>query len=762
MQTARAGDRTGGETALRALLAAGADDGKVGFDLATLLQQDGKAQEAADVFARTRQADAPEYALLAAARANRALRRDDEALRLARLGQARFPGDPTWALLLSLILSDARRGAEALQIAQGPAAAGAPAVDRLMAVAYAHRRSGEPYLALLAYTEAARLAPGNAEVRRETADTLDEVGGPFGAGRIAPTTPSVAASQAGAMVRWGEQVKPLDPARRFDATDAAIARIDALLPVTDDTGIRRRLRLDRVVALRDRFRMREVVQDAEALKADAPLPAYADEAYADALLYLRRPGPARERYERVLAQDPKNVQARYGQFYASVELEDFTTAYAAIATLDKGEPVWRVEAGDATRYPNPERPTIEITAAKGRLYADQLGEAWDRLLPMRDAAPANPDIRTAAQEIAGARGWPRLAREEAEIAASLAPEDLARRLGLVEVAIKDFRYAEADRRMAELIALYPEDRNVQRVARELDAEHRWLLEIEAKPSTTSGGGANAAGTETESTARLYTPPIGDHWRLFALNNYSFANPTEGFVSRDQVGGGIDWRSSLFKGAAFVDQSLGTLNRLGGGGKLDAAITDQISVGGSVEFFSADTPLRALYYGITSDEYALRAAYRWHESRSLELVAAYQPFSDGNQRFNAGASFKERFLVVPHFALTALVDAGTSSNTLSNVSYYNPARDFSATGGLLAEHVLWKSYDVSLTQALRVEAGLYAEQGYADNWIGVASYEHRWRIDPRTEFHYGIEASRRVYDGQELRGLALIVGLRQRL
>ena len=762
VQKARAGDRVGGEAMLRAMLAAGVDDGRVAFDLTALLEEDGKARESVEVFARARQTEAPEYALLAAARAYRSLGRWGDAERFASDGQSRFPNNPTWPLLLSLVLSDAGRGAEALQIVQGPSAARAPAIERLMAQAYAHRRSGQPFTALREYAEAGRLAPNNAEVRREMADLMSELGGPFGASRMAPTTPSIAASQAAAMVRWGERVKPRDPARRFDGTDAAIARLEALLRSTQEPAIRRRLRQDHVIALRDRFRMEEVVQEAEALKANAPLPAYVDEAYADALLYLRRPGPAREGYERVLARDSKNVQARYGQFYASVELEDFKTAYAAIDALDRDEPIWRFELGDPTRYPNLERPGIEIAAAKGRLYADQLGEAWDRVSILRDAAPASADIRLTAHQVASARGWPRLAQQEAEIASSLAPEELGERLGLVDVAIQNFEYAEADRRMAELVALYPEDRNVPRTARTLAAQHRWLLEAEGKFDNTSGGGANAAGQEMESTARLYTPPIADHWRLFALNNYSFAHPLEGFVSRDQLGAGVDWRSSWLRASLFADQSFGTLGRFGGGGTVDVSINDQISVGASAEFFSADTPLRAQFYGITSDEYALRAAYRWHESRNLTLTGAYQPFSDGNQRLSATGSFKEKFLAMPGFALTGLIDVGTSSNTLTNVQYYSPARDFTATGGLLAEHVLWKRYDTSLVQALQVEAGLYAEQGFANDWVGVASYEHRWRFDPFTELHYGVELSRRVYDGQELRGLAFVVGLRQRL
>ena len=118
--------------------------------------------------------------------------------------------------------------------------------------------------------------------------------------------------------------------------------------------------------------------------------------------------------------------------------------------------------------------------------------------------------------------------------------------------------------------------------------------------------------------------------------------------------------------------------------------------------------------------------------------------------------------MPHFWLTGLAELGASTNSSNQGPYYSPLSDLTATVGLLAEHVLWRDYDRSLTQALTVRGGLYSEYGYAENWIGVASYEHRWRFDPNTEFRYGVQVSRRTYDGSEFKELAFIVGLRQRI
>lgn len=754
VRMARAGKMAEAQATLRRLLISGPDDGRVAMDLATLLEMDGKPAEAAAVFARADKPDAPAYALQAAIRANQAIGRPDEARRLLREGARRFPDDPAWAVL------EKRASAPP----PPPRATAGEMLQAKIAEGDSRRAGGDLYAALSAYTAAMKMAPGNAEAREKAAAVMVQLGGPYGAAMLEGSTPTIDAAQAAAMTRWGAEVRPPDAAKRFEGTDLALARLDALLATDpDDPGLRRQLELDRMVALRDRVRMAEAASLGDALRAAGPLPAYADQAYGDALLYMHRRKEARDAFERVLAEEPKNVPARYGQFFSSVELEDFRTAYAAIDILLTGdEPIWQKFLDDPTRYPNPERTTAEVAAADARLYGNQLGEAWDRITVLRKAAPANGNVRVSSAGIALARGWPRLAEEEAQIAASLVPYSLGGRITMVQVAVANFRFDEADRLLAELVALYPEDLAVQRLARQVDAQRRWLLEVEARPSNSTGGGINQTGEAIQVAARLYSPPINDNWRVFALNDYSSAHPIEGFVQRDRIGLGAEYRAPQWRATLFPTLSFGTLQRAGGGATLDWFVTDQFSVGIAGELFSIETPIRALYYGISSDQVTLRAAYRWHENRSLSAVASYQPFTDGNQRLTFGVTFLQKLIDIPLFDLTGRAEVFTSSNTKPNAPYFNPNADLSATLGFLAEHVTWRAYDKSFVQALRVDAGLYSQQGYADDWIAIASYEHRWRIDPRTEFRYGVQVSRRVYDGLEERSIGLIVGLRQRI
>jgi biofilm PGA synthesis protein PgaA len=765
---ARSGHRDEAIATLNAMLAAGQDDGLVAMDLTALLQQAGRSADAVAVFEKAAVAQPPDYALLAATRAYRDLHRWPRAEALARQGLARFPDQTEWPLLLALVLADDGKANEALDILNRSEAQRAPPLERMLAQGYAWRRAGDPFRALSAYTDALRLAPANDEAREAAAELLRDQGGPFGAAALAGTSAPYDADEAAAMVRWGVDARPPEPERRFEGTDAAIARIDGLLaaspPPSDD--VRRRLRLDRMVALRDRVRMREVVSEGDALRKDAPLPPYADEAYADALLYLRHPKQARAAYRRVLAAGPGRVSddtllnARYGVFYASVELEDFKTAYATIDALVRDLPIWRTYHNDPTRQSNPDRAFAEITQANSRFYGNQLAKAWDEIVRISDAAPANPSARMSRYAIARARGWPRLAQAEGQIAISLEPDSLDAKTARIEMALAEYRFTDARRMVRDLQAEYPESLRVRILARDIDAAMGWVFEAEARPSDSEGGGANASNQALTLYARLTGPPIADHWRVYAVGDYANANPPEGFVDRTRISAGGEWRVAYMTATAYVSDNQGTLDKAGGGATFDWLATDHVRLAISGELYTWDTPLRALLHGITADEIAARGVYRWDESHSLSASVAYLPFTDGNQRISGGVVYTQKLVNEPHFDLTGSAEVYASGNDRPQAPYYNPEHDLTADVGLLAEHTIWRRYEDSLTQELTVNAGSYSEAHFATDWIWTVGYRHRWRFDPRLEFSYGVEVRRRVYDGSPETTVAGVVALRR--
>ena len=119
---------------------------------------------------------------------------------------------------------------------------------------------------------------------------------------------------------------------------------------------------------------------------------------------------------------------------------------------------------------------------------------------------------------------------------------------------------------------------------------------------------------------------------------------------------------------YPTQSWGTLTKAGGGATLDWSATDQIRLAFAGELYSWDTPLRAVLHGITADSYSMKATYRWDELRSLTGTFSFMPFTDGNQRFNAGAVFTQKLINVPHFDLTATGEVSASHNNRPTAPY----------------------------------------------------------------------------------------------
>ena len=127
----------------------------------------------------------------------------------------------------------------------------------------------------------------------------------------------------------------------------------------------------------------------------------------------------------------------------------------------------------------------QALAAIARYYAGEPREAWRRLQPLVDGAPALAFLRSAKAEIAAARGWPRLADEESHIAASLAPPDRSTEIALAEAALARKRYDEAESRSAALVSLYPDDQAVERLRRSVRAHDapELRLDSQSRPST---------------------------------------------------------------------------------------------------------------------------------------------------------------------------------------------------------------------------------------------------------------------------------------
>lgn len=708
---------------------------------------------------------APE-ALLLEARGARDSGRFAEAEALARKGMAES-ADPVWPLTLALVLADQKRSSEALAVLQAPRVPPLPVRERRLAEAYAESQGGDPWRALRLYGECLRAEPDNQEARRAMAGILDSQRAPFGASALDGAPPPRLASQAASLTRWGAEVRPEAVERRFEGTDRALKSQDALLarlkadPAADPALIRR-VQLDRMVALRDRVRMAEVISEAEVLAdAGAALPAYADHAYADALLYSRQPEAALAVYERVLKADPTDLQAAYGRVFALVESERLAEATAAAdAIAASRKPFVGFRGGPATT-PDSEYAYASQLAAETRLWSNRIAEGHGRLDALADAAPANTSLRRARAGAMTARGWPRAAETETRIAASLDPDSLWTRIALADIALQRERLPEAAERTAALVSLAPENLAVQRLARDVRARKGWLIDVGFAPSFSQGGGSFAEGEGYSFGARLMTPHVANGMRLVAIADSAAADPPEGRVTRHRAGAGMRLESADVEGTAYATHSWGSLPQPSAGVEVAWRPDDRWTLSGVAQANSIETPIRALLADISGNSLNFAISYRRDERFEVSTSARLLTLSDGNDRLAAGASLVQLLHTAPHFMLRGRVDLYGSRNSQPGGPYFAPESDLSLAAGLAADHVAWRRYEKVLMQAASVDFGVYDQQGYDASWIGVMRYEHRWRHDPWTEIVYGVALDRRVYDGVAERGLSLTFGIRQR-
>jgi biofilm PGA synthesis protein PgaA len=672
--------------------------------------------------------------------------------------------DPVYVLTLALVLTDQGRPAEALELLARPHEPPLPKLDRLRAEGYAHAKAGDSWAALVAYGEVLRLAPADTEARTSVAGLLDGLRGAHGAAALDGAPPRRQADMAAARTRWGGEVRSEDPAQRFEGTDRALADLDALLarlradPAADPALIRR-VRVDRMVALRDRVRMAEVLAEAREL---APLPAFAEQAHADALLYSYMPAEASAAYDRVLAADPNNIQARYGRVFALVEQERHREAVAEADAILASRPRFVAMVGAPATTPDPEYAYAAQLAAETRLWADDVGEGSRRLDELAQGAPASASLRRARAGALSARGWPREAEQETRIAASLDPDSLWTRISRAETDLARERIAAAAEQSDTLLALAPENRTVQRLAQDVRARKGWQLLLDFAPAFNQGGGSFVEGEGYSFVGRLVTPEAIGRLRIVTFLESAAANPPEGRVTRNRAGAGLGFTGPDLSATAYATASWGSLPQPGAGVEAAWQIDDRWRISGNAEVNSAATPIRALLADISGN--ALNLALDWRRDERLSVSASVRTLflSDSNDWVAAGASLVQQLHASEGLWLRGRVDAYASSNSKPGGPYFAPSSDLSLAAGIALEQRLWRRYQRQFTHLASVDAGVYDQAGYKASWIGVLRYEQRWRRDPWTEVFYSVGIDRRVYDGVGERGVQVAVGLRQRL
>jgi len=759
VEDARSGKTTEALVMLRSLVERFPERQDMIGDYTVVLGWAGDHTGALALLDRINRTRAPSYVIEGLANSACRLQRYDLAGSLYREAMARFPERVEPQIGLARTLADAGKPDDAIALIERLRAKYPRRIDVLEAVAEVATARRDYFGALAAYQAILAQEPAKRGALRGKIQTLAHLGTPQLAIELADRNPGVlapnerdaiAADRTAHQIRWGAIAA--DTGRgptRFAELDRALADSEAagtraLDPAAGLTATERQLALDRVSALRERYRMRDAVALYEAIAArPAAVPGYAKSAAASAYLYLEQPKKARDLYREALATDPNNLESRIGLFYALAESEEHDAALAQIERAVADTPQWIDAWSPVTRRENPAYSRVLSARAMAPLFANRPGEAEQRLHELSDRAPYNMEIRTDYASSMRARGWPKAAEEELRWILAVEPDNsgaLGERAGAL-LEMRDYRNAESALRLAQAAAA--EDERVVRAARLWQVHNMRELIVDGTYGESSGGPTGTQDYAIETW--LYSSPFDYNYRVFGHLYNAEAQFDNGTGRRNRVGAGFEYRSSLITATGELSQGVND-DKTGVAGSLTFTPNDYWTFHGTVDTSANETPLQASLAGINARRASGEVIWQAHESRSAALSYAYMDFSDSNRRDITQARWTERVIAGPVYKLEITGALYASRNSLADVPYFNPSSDFSPTLEFANEWLQWRRYTRAFRHRLVASIGNYWQEGFG-NWpVYGARYEQEWEADDRLTFRYGIGRSLHPYDG----------------
>lgn len=550
-------------------------------------------------------------------------------------------------------------------------------------------------------------------------------------------------------ITWGHYSTKA-PAERFQDTDLALAKLDEACQcdwsrLDLSIASNRNLMFDRIVALRDRYRMQDVITHYQKLLTDKiDPPTYVLNAAGDAYLYKRMPEMALKAYDASLLKAPESVETKFSKFYTLVDLEQFDAATTLIDDLSKKFSAYRQRPKNSTIRPDDYKLEVDSKTFYVRAYGDNLATAEQHFQALNNVGPMNNDVRMALGEIWRWRGWPeRAAQRFSEINRNY-PDLLQPKINLANthLDLHDWKVAECE--IKSLAKDYPENASVQALDR------RWMLHNERQLTIDTSGSKSSGTTFGNSSqglnAVLYSSPINYNYRAFVSTQYNHAIFPEGSVNVTYPGIGLEYTNNDWRLTGEVSQA--SLPNMGVSTAVtaDYRVNDQLSFATSLASNTSQMPLRGLKAGINGDLMSANATYRWSDLTRASVGVGYMNIMDGNQRDTLSLAFDHRLITKPHYKLTTHLRVDSSRNTGSNVAYFNPERDLDTSVVLDNEWTQWRRYDRSFSHRIQVGTGGYWQKNFGSYQTWMGSYEQQVKLSDKFEIDYGISRSRHAYDG----------------
>ncbi|MFM9926071.1 poly-beta-1,6 N-acetyl-D-glucosamine export porin PgaA [Variovorax sp. H27-G14] len=767
-----------------------AESRRVASDAITLATDDGQFAEAVALGRQVTPAGLADYALgplAVAARRTHDLALQADAVRQWRTRQpdARAPRiqEAYWRLDSGDIA-----GARTLYTTL---AAGAPQEtdDRVALLelrAHIARADNDLLQALAAYTEAAALAPGRRDLRREADFLLASSGAASSAfadaeaaerdrpGSFSPLALSSLQQDAlGQQLRWAiqERDQRLGP-QRVEALDQVLAAQEAALARADAAALkaspadaeafralRVRLLSDRLLALVERGRPADAIALYDTLHAaGTDLPFYALGAAARAHAQERRSAEAVPLYEAAVAKGgtdlPMPDPLYFGLVYAYQDTGRFEQADALLQQLEAATPARMRLAPEAGR---PNEQYTDVSGLRGlvQLYTDRPALAQQTFSVLTREAPLNAGYAYGAALTERLREHPEAAVARFEAQEADQPDDITARVGHVDALVDAGEFAQARQRAEALVADAGDTVEVRDMERRRRANTGALLEVDAEASR---GGSALASREWRVDSRLSSGLINDEWRLFYDQSLGRGNTDIGNANWARAGLGLSWQRGRWLAEGALQHANGGPYQNSVAGRLDYRASDAWRLSATYDGDSKELPWKARVAGIGARETGASVGYVVNESRRFDLKWQQLDFSDNNVRNGLELGWRERWVSTPRFQLETHLTGDTSRGRAVDAPYFNPSSDSSVQLGVRAQWLNWKRDDREFFQAVELSGGSYRQAGFGSGPLWSLRYEHRWELGPKLTLRYGVSISSHPYDGVRERQRGVFLNL----
>ena len=724
----------------------------------------------------------PADVLRTIAQAYRDTQRWDDALARYRQGQKLYPRQRSFVVGEIMVLTDAGNADAAVLLGQKLVEQHPGDVDLRLALGYAYRGKNSPYAALELADQATTIAPGKEYVTREYTKSLERAGVPLAALNSARQHPGLLndkeirklqADYAAELVRLAEMPSRQET-ERFVIADRALAEYDRLIQQWETLGPEAsdellRLRMDRLQALQIRMRMSEVVSEYESLTAQGTkVPRYVLNDVANAYFYLREPEVAAHLYKQVLSDSDSKLDSpaeklsnQIGLFNALIESEQFDEASALIEAARKSQPKWRRIRGVPQPVPNDLHLYAEETAALGLYYADDTPAAQQRLEELVDLAPRNVGLRAALAGVYRGRSLPRASEQQLKMAEPLEPRGVETEAGQGLTAIDLQEWRQANSLALDLAARFPEAKSTDSLARKWAVHKKAELRVSGNRGIASDSPVTGSGDFSVESV-LYSAPLDFNWRVFGGGGYATGEFEEGTGHYRWLRTGLEWRArDITTELEVSSHNYGHGTKPGARASAAYDLNDHWQVGGSAEWRSKETPLRALRSDISSNSLGAYVRWRANERREWTFSLAPSRFSDGNDRWTGVISGTERIYTSPKLKADLTMNIAASHNSIEDVPYFNPRSDLEVLPTLNLTHILYRRYETVWEQRFLLGAGLYAQKGYGSGAIGALGYGMRYQFSEAFDIGATVTGISRPYDGVREREVRVMLEMNLR-